>query len=171
MLTKFAVGALVFANAYAVEIEAAAEAQDYPHSTVSPYRSESRNPYSANSHSHIPPYSTNNGYGSNSVPTFNGNPGLGHGGYGQHSYGDHSHGGHSHGGHGGYGGHGPYGGTTNHSHLSHIQSVNGHSPGYGGTGYGHFGTPGNEGNGAYYANSPWGNTENATRAGWWSAYQ
>ena len=168
MLTKFAVGALIFANAYAVEIEAAAEAQDYPHSTVSPYRSESRNPYSANSHSHIPPYSTNKGYGSSSVPTFNGNPGLGHGGYSQPSYGQ---GGHSHGGQGGYGGHGPYGGTTNHSHLSHIQGNNGHSPGYGGTGYGHFGTAGNEGNGAYYANSPWGNTENATRAGWWSSYQ
>ena len=54
----------------------------------------------------------------------------------------------------------------------HVASIpyNGHSPGYGGTAYGHFGTPGNEGNGLYYANSPWGNSSNATRAGWFSPY-
>ena len=59
------------------------------------------------------------------------------------------------------------------NHNVHTQALNSHSSGYGGTGYGHFGvgSEANEGNGAYYSNKPWANSENGSRKEWYSPYQ
>ena len=110
MFKKFAVALAILGTAQATELEA--EAEDYPYSTVGPYRSETRNPYSANSHSHIPPYRGSNSYRSHSPS------------YGQSHSPSYGHSSHGHG-HSGYGGNNQkYGHQASKSYGSYKQSGN-----------------------------------------------